>query len=81
MKARGGFIDDEALVVAEELHPTPGGLSLLVRGAGYPVGHADQAGPASGDQRSRRCDERSATANRRNTHGAPPKPPKTLNPR
>jgi hypothetical protein len=59
MKA-GAIIDGEALVVAEEPHPRPAGRACLYSGTGYPVGHNDQAGPASGHQRSRRYDEKSA---------------------
>jgi hypothetical protein len=38
MKAGGGFMDDELVVVAEELHPTPGGPSLLVQRGWVPGG-------------------------------------------
>jgi hypothetical protein len=40
----GGIIGDQALVVAEELDPMLAGRACPHTGAGYPVGHADQAG-------------------------------------
>ena len=39
---------DEALAVAEKLHPRTAGRACSYKGAGCPVGQADQAGPALG---------------------------------